>query len=126
YKWRSESLDVKLGVEELAHVLAEVNNNLSNSSGYLGAISDRSKKLYFNNETVGQFLFKQLEENPHNSLKNQVFYREDYLDEFEKVWETQAKYYPVLTDSLKEEIRDIVIFYQRPLKSQKGLVSFCQ
>lgn len=126
YKWRSESLDVKLGLEELAHVLAEVNNNLSNSSGYLGAISDRSKKLYFNNETVGQFLFKQLEENPHNSLRNQVFYREDYLDEFEKVWETQAKYYPVLTNSLKEEIRDIIIFYQRPLKSQKGLVSFCQ
>lgn len=27
---------------------------------------------------------------------------------------------------LKKEIRDVVVFYQRPLKSQKGLISFCE
>ena len=27
---------------------------------------------------------------------------------------------------LKKEIRDIIIFYQRRLKSQKGLISFCE
>jgi CRISPR-associated endonuclease Csn1 len=64
--------------------------------------------------------------NPHTRLKKQVFYRQDYLDEFEAIWETQAKYYPVLTPALKEEIRDVVIFYQRKLKSQRGLVSFCE
>ncbi len=31
-----------------------------------------------------------------------------------------------MTDSLKEEIRDVVIFYQRKLKSQKGLISLCE
>src|SRR5690606_34143173 len=31
-----------------------------------------------------------------------------------------------LTAELKSEIRDITIFYQRKLKSQKGLVSFCE
>src|SRR5690606_32231935 len=51
---------------------------------------------------------------------------QDYLDEFEAIWEEQRKYYPELTPELKEEIRDIVIFYQRKLKSQKGLVSFCE
>ena len=59
-------------------------------------------------------------------MKNQVFYRQDYLDEFEAIWETQAKYRPELTHELKEEIRDIIIFYQRKLKSQKGLISFCE
>lgn len=126
YKWRSEAIAKQLEKEEVAYVLTEINNNLNSSSGYLGAISDRSKELYFNNQTVGQYLFEQLQKNPHTRLKNQVFYRQDYLDEFEKIWETQAKFHPELTEKLKIEIRDIVIFYQRKLKSQKGLVSFCE
>ncbi|ODS89553.1 MAG: type II CRISPR RNA-guided endonuclease Cas9 [Chryseobacterium sp. SCN 40-13] len=126
YKWRSEAVVKQLGKEEVAYVLTEINNNLNNSSGYLGAISDRSKELYFNKQTVGQFLYKQLKENPHTRLKNQVFYRQDYLDEFETIWEMQAQFHPELTQELKEEIRDIIIFYQRKLKSQKGLISFCE
>ena len=112
--------------EQVAYVLTEINNNLNNSSGYLGAISDRSKELYFNKQTVGQYLYNQLLENRHTSLKNQVFYRQDYLDEFEKIWDTQTKFHSVLTDTLKAEVRDVIIFYQRKLKSQKGLISFCE
>ena len=126
YKWRSIAIDKKLAIEEAAFVITEINNNINNSSGYLGAISDRSKELYFNKETVGQYLYRQLKENPHTRTKNQVFYRQDYLDEFEIIWETQTKYYNELTADLKVEIRDIIIFYQRKLKSQKGLVSFCE
>lgn len=126
YKWRSEAVVKQLGKEEVAYVLTEINNNLNNSSGYLGAISDRSKELYFNKQTVGQYLYQQLQKNPHTRLKNQVFYRQDYLDEFEAIWETQAKFHSELTNELKEEIRDIIIFYQRKLKSQKGLISFCE
>lgn len=126
YKWRSEAISTQLKKEELAYVLTEINSNLNNSSGYLGAISDRSKELYFNKETVGQYLYKQLQQNPHSRLKNQVFYRQDYLDEFEAIWAAQSKYHEELTDELKSEIRDIVIFYQRKLKSQKGLISFCE
>jgi CRISPR-associated endonuclease Csn1 len=126
YKWRSEAFCQQLEKEEVAYVITDINNNLNNSSGYLGAISDRSKELYFNRETVGQFLFKQLLKNPNTRLKNQVFYRQDYLDEFEAIWNEQKKHHPELTDELKIEIRDIVIFYQRKLKSQKGLVSFCE
>ncbi len=126
YKWRSEAVFKQLEKEEVAFVLTEINNNLNNSSGYLGAISDRSKELFFNKQTVGQYLYQQIKENRHTPLKNQVFYRQDYLDEFEKIWETQSKYHSELTEKLKTEIRDIVIFYQRKLKSQKGLISFCE
>ncbi|WP_146943779.1 type II CRISPR RNA-guided endonuclease Cas9 [Chryseobacterium hagamense] len=126
YLWRSEAIEKQLEKDKVAFVITEINNNLNNSSGYLGAISDRSKELYFNNQTVGQYLYEQLKENPHTRLKNQVFYRQDYLDEFEKIWEMQAKFHPELTKKLKIEIRDIIIFYQRKLKSQKGLVSFCE
>ncbi|GIM60035.1 CRISPR-associated endonuclease Cas9 [Capnocytophaga canis] len=127
YQWRVDALSKELTREQLAFVITEINNNLNNSSGYLGAISDRSKELYFNNETVGEYLWKQIAANPHTSLKNQVFYRQDYLDEFEQIWNTQAQFYPqILTDELKKELRDVVIFYQRKLKSQKSLVSFCE
>ncbi len=126
YELRSTALEDKLNLEHLAIVLQEINNNLNNSSGYLGAISDRSKELYFNKITVGQYLYHQILKNPHTSLKNKVFYRQDYLDEFETLWETQAKHHSVLTEELKNEIRDVVIFYQRRLKSQKHLISNCQ
>lgn len=126
FKWRSDAVYQKLEKEQLAYVLTEINSNINNSSGYLGAISDRSKELYFKNLTVGQFLYAQLKKNHHGSLKNQVFYRQDYFDEFEKIWTTQQKFHPQLTQELKEQIRDIVIFYQRKLKSQKSLISFCE
>lgn len=126
YLWRADGVTQPLKKEEMAYVITEINNDINKSSGYLGAISDRSKELYFNNQTVGQFLYSQLAKNPNTSLKNQVFYRQDYMDEFERIWETQAQFYPILTQKLKIEIRDIIIFYQRKLKSQKGLISICE
>jgi CRISPR-associated endonuclease Csn1 len=126
YYWRSKAVTEKLEKEQFAYVLTEINNNLNNSSGYLGAISDRSKELFFNKETVGQYLFKQLQKNFHTRLKNQVFYRQDYLDEFEAIWNEQKKHHKELTNELKDEIRDIIIFYQRKLKSQNNLISFCE
>jgi len=126
YKWRVDAITEQLNLEQLAIVLQEINNNLNKSSGYLGAISDRSKELYFEKETVGENLYKQIKNNNHTSLKNQVFYRQDYLDEFEQIWETQAKFYSELTNELKEKIRDVIIFYQRKLKSQKHLISECE
>jgi CRISPR-associated endonuclease Csn1 len=126
YEWRAKALNEQLAEDVLAYVIAEIRNNLNSSSGYLGAISDRSKELYFNKKTVGQYLYEQLANNKHARLKSQVFYRQDYMDEFEKIWSIQSKYYTVLTEKLKNEIRDVVIFYQRKLKSQKHLISNCE
>lgn len=126
YRWRTEALTKKIGLEELAIVLQKINSQANNASGYLGGICDRSKKLYFLKQTVGQYQWAEVQKNPHRSLKNQVFFRQDYLDEFERIWETQRQWHPKLTSELKHELRDIVIFYQRPLRSQKGLVDFCE
>ena len=126
YLWRTEALSEQLDIESLAIVLQEINGEIHSSSGYLGAISDRSKALFFNKQTVGQYLMALLDKDPHVSLKNMVFYRQDYLDEFERIWETQAQYHSELTAVLKHEIRDTVIFYQRRLKSQKSLIGFCE
>lgn len=126
YQWRAKALSEPIALEELAIVLQNINGEINSSSGYLGAISDRSKSLYFKKQTVGQALMESLDKNPNTSLKNTVYYRQDYLDEFETIWEKQAEYHKGLTPELKAEIRDVVIFYQRRLKSQKGLISICE
>jgi CRISPR-associated endonuclease Csn1 len=126
YEWRKISLKEKIGLEELAVVLQEINNQINQSSGYLSEISDRSKILFFNDITVGEYQYELLKENPHHSLKNQVFYRKDYINEFDKIWDEQAQHYKELTPELKSKIKDRIIFYQRRLKSQKGLISYCE
>lgn len=126
YRWRNDAVCQKLSISEVAYVIADLNGAISNSSGYLGAISDRSKELMFNKQTIGQYLMAKLDANPNASLKNQPFYRQDYLDEFERLWECQAACHPELTPEFKKEIRDIIIFYQRPLKSKKAMLDICE
>ena len=136
FLWRTKGLSEKLSLEQIVVVLQQINIQINSSSGYLGAISDRSKELFFNKikksdgsfrgQTVGEYQMEVLNKNPNASLRNMVFYRQDYLDEFNTIWEKQAEFHTELTEKLKQEIRDVVIFYQRPLKSQKGLISFCE
>lgn len=126
YKWRVEALTKRVELEQLVEVLKDINAQINGSSGYLGNISDRSKELYFNKQTIGQYKYGILCKNPHESLQGKVFFRQDYLNEFECIYETQAKYHKELTKDLKDEIRDTIIFYQRKLKSQKGLKSVCE
>ena len=125
-EWRVKALADQLDKETLAYVIADLKGAIQGSSGYLGAISDRSKELVFDNLTVGQYLWRQIEQDPNYSTRNKVFYRQDYMDEFERIWVCQKRFHPELNDELKSEIRDVVIFYQRRLKSQKNLISFCE
>jgi len=126
YEWRAKALSEKMSLEQLVVVLQQISIQVNGSSDSLGSISDRSKELYFGKQTVGQYQMAVLNDNPNASLRNMVFYRQDYLDEFNIIWERQAKFHKELTEELKCEIRDVVIFYQRPLKSQKGLIGFCE
>lgn len=126
YKLRSQGMSEQLQLEDLTIVLQDINREISGASGYLGDISDRSKELFIKKITVGQYKWQSLSKNPNVSLKNKTFYRNDYLDEFERIWETQAQYHNELTPELKSKIRDVIIFYQRPLKSKKSLLSYCE
>jgi len=49
-----------------------------------------------------------------------------YVEEFEKIWDAQAPFYPhILTDDFKKAVRR-AIFYQRPLRKQKNLIGACE
>lgn len=126
YELRVKALGNRLDPEHLVMTLQAINRQISESSSYLGNISDRSKELYFNNQTVGQYMMAKLNSDPNFSLKNMVFYRQDYIDEFETIWKTQSLYHKELTSQLKKAIMERIIFYQRPLKSQKNLIGICE
>jgi CRISPR-associated endonuclease Csn1 len=106
------------------------------NSKYKAAIKARQEKLQ--GRTIGQFLYAEmrtaqqqnkageLHDNSHFDTKNQVYNRADYKAEFEQICASQSKYYPaILTADNIANLREI-IYYQRPLKSQKHLISFCR
>lgn len=126
FRWRAEALEQETDIRVVAYLLAAINGQIAASSGYLGAISDHSKELVFSKQTVGQYLMRHIEADPHYRIKGKVFYRSDYLREFNVIWETQSKFHRELTPELKKLIRDVIIFHQRPLKSKKFLISFCE
>lgn len=125
-RWRAQAVTGMVEPSVLASVVICLCGEIRNANGYLGAISDRSKELYFNGQTVGQYLLDNIKKDRNYSTRNKVFYRQDYVDEFERIWDCQAAFHPELSEKLKREIRDTLIFYQRRLKSQKGLVGFCE
>lgn len=75
-------------------------------------------------------------ENPHvTRLRNRYTLRSMYTSEFDIIFENQKKYYPdILTDTLYQELgyrhpsdatKNGILFYQRPLRSQKHLLGNC-
>lgn len=73
--------------------------------------------------------------NNRSRIRNRYTDRQMYVDEFEYLWSIQHQFYPnILTDELKTMIggrrkdgypRDGILFFQRPLRSQKHLVGRC-
>jgi CRISPR-associated endonuclease Csn1 len=47
-----------------------------------------------------------------------------FIKEFDRIWEVQSKYHKELTPELYKKLRK-AIFFQRPLRSSKGLVGKC-
>ena len=141
YGLRDRALKEQISPQELARVFYHLNQKRGYKSNrkasneeqdgkkqseYLSEIAERENTLQEQNITIGQYFYEKLQQNPYFRIKENIFLRASYIKEFDKIWEKQMGYYPEkLTDTLKEEIRDRIIYYQRPLKSQKGLVSEC-
>ncbi|MCC7319232.1 MAG: type II CRISPR RNA-guided endonuclease Cas9 [Bacteroidales bacterium] len=95
-------------------------------SDYLEEIKEREQELHEKHLTIGAKMAKNLRDNPSYRVKQQIFNRSTYQEEFDAVWSEQARYHPdVLTESNRKLIRDRILYFQRPLRSQKGLVGEC-
>jgi CRISPR-associated endonuclease Csn1 len=87
--------------------------------------------------------------NPHElRIRNRYILRSDYLEEFDAIWQSQLRFHPEIekpttfesvvrthskprqqerwkNKTLYDFLRDYVIYFQRPLKSQKETIGKC-
>lgn len=102
---------------------------------YVAEVKGRYLELRQSGQTIGQHFAQELRASQQETeggvcynyrIKDQVYPREAYQEEFDRILAVQAPFYPeVLTEAVVKELRS-TIFLQRPLKSCKGLVSFCE
>ncbi len=156
YELRQKALNEKLTLEEIGRIfyhLIQRRGFLSNSrkggsddgaifkgnpkEGKIG-IDETLKSI--EDKTLGSYLFEiypkenQPFQNGLERIRNRYTTRKMYVDEFELIWEKQAKFHKELNDALKQLFggrkqdgykEDGILFHQRPLRSQKHLVGNC-
>ena len=153
YGLRRKALDGPLTPQEIGRILFLLNQRRGFKSnrkdagktgeaekeltGMKAAMSELEARVKASGcRTVGEYfasLFDNQPENWHNPnepverIRRRFVNRKMYEQEFDAIWEKQRHYHPdLLTDELKAELRDRVIFFQRRLKSAKHLVSKCR
>jgi CRISPR-associated endonuclease Csn1 len=141
WELRSKAVIEKISEEEFGRVLYHLNQKRGFKSSrktegqdagdaketeYKAQIRLNAESLKSSGHTLGQWVYAGLSKDEHFKLKGLIFPREIYVQEFDAIWECQSKFYPQLTEELKNKIKLGIIFHQRPLKSQKALVSRCE
>lgn len=138
----------KLSLPELGRVLYHLNqkrgykhaksdeSNDKNQREYVANVNARHANIKQLGKTIGQYFAEKLEENQVITekgkfytyrIKDQVFPRRAYEEEFDQIMECQKEFYPeILTDEFIDKVRNEIIYYQRKLKSCKHLVSLCE
>lgn len=148
WKLRSDAATIgnRISKSEIARVLLHINQRRgyrhaksdigdSRQTEYVARVNNRFAEIKKLNLTVGQYFFHKLKESeitgPRGKkqytyrIKEQVFPRDAYSEEFDAIMNAQKAFYPeILTPENIATLKNI-IFYQRPLKSCKHLVSFC-
>lgn len=137
----------KVTLSQLMRVLLHINQKRgykhaksdsvdSKTTEYVDRINERYADIKSKNKTVGQYFAEKMRESETVTesgckfysyrIREKVLPRQAYMDEFDSIMRVQHYFYPEILDSKTiAEFRN-AIFYQRPLKSCKHLVSFCE
>ncbi|AJW62371.1 CRISPR-associated endonuclease Cas9/Csn1 [Elizabethkingia miricola] len=144
WKLRSDSAnpDENISAEQLGRILYMLNqkrgyksarseaNADKKDSDYVQAVKGRYDQLKDRKQTIGQYFYDELyNANANNSyfrIKEEVYPREAYIEEFDTIISAQREKHDFLTDEVVHQLRNEIIYFQRKLKSQKGLVSICE
>ena len=138
----------KLSLKEIGRVLYHINQKRgykhskadvsadSKQTKYVQEVNQRFLELKELGQTIGQHFYQMLQQSVVQSekgvyytyrIKDKVYPRRAYEEEFDKIMSTQKVFYPdILTDEFIDTLRNRIIFYQRPLKSCKHLVGLCE
>lgn len=137
---------IKLPLYDIAQVLLHISHRRgykhaksdigdSKHTDYVLKINERYSDIRMSGKTAGQYFYDKLKKseviNPNGKrlytfrIKEKVLPRIAYEEEVDRILEVQSENYPeLLSEKNRRDIKQ-VIFYQRPLKSCKNLVSFC-
>lgn len=144
WQLRSDATDPnkEINPEQLGRILYHINQKRGYKSArseanmekkdteYVAEIKSRHQLLRSDNKTYGNYISNEINNSKANSTyfrkKEQVYPREAFIEELETIINVQKQKHAFLTDKVIKQIKDEIIFYQRPLKSQKGLVSICE
>lgn len=144
WKLRSEATidETNISPEQLGRIFYMLNqkrgykssrseaNQDKKDTDYVAEVKGRFAQLKENNKTLGKHFYDELliahQENKYFRTKEKVYPREAYLEEFDAIINTQKQKHSFLTNDVVEKLRNEIIFYQRSLKSQKGLVNVCE
>lgn len=144
WKLRSDATnsDEHISPEQLGRILYMLNQKRGYKSArseanadkkdtdYVQAVKGRFAQLKERNQTIGQYFYEELYNarinNTYFRIKEQVYPREAYIEEFDTIINVQKETHDFLTDEVISQLRNEIIYYQRKLKSQKGLVSVCE
>lgn len=117
------------------HAKADVSGDAKQTK-YVEAVNQRYIDLQTEGKTIGQYFYEALLNGIVHTdsgdyctfrIKDKVYPRQAYMAEFDRIMSVQKGFYPnILTDEFIEILRNRIIFYQRPLKSCKHLVSLCE
>lgn len=144
---RAKALERQVSLQELGRIWLHLNQRRgynhsrhddaadSKQTEYVKEVNDRYAQIKEAGHTIGQHFYEQLRKyfsTEHKidaayRVKEKVFPRTAYIEEFDRIWQVQKQFYPsLLTEDLRIQVRDEIIYYQRRLKSQKGLVGTCE
>src|SRR5690606_14525474 len=136
YRLRAKAVSEQISLQKLGRVLVLLNQRRGflsnrksiseeeNSTEYKERIALLEKEL--EGRTIGQKLYSELQESEsvfEVLLRERTYQRNSYIEEFDRIWDEQKKYYPVLTGGSNEDdnkgtlydlIRNKIIYYQRP------------
>ncbi|PCJ80377.1 MAG: type II CRISPR RNA-guided endonuclease Cas9 [Bacteroidetes bacterium] len=140
---RSKAVTEKISLLELGQVILRLNKNRGfksnrktdsgeeNSTDYKKQIAGRDNELVEKGLTIGQIFVQERDawlanpEGPEPHFNSRTYSRASVVAEFEAIWSEQMKHHSEITEADRKEFRDYVLFYQRPLKSQKHLIGKC-
>jgi CRISPR-associated endonuclease Csn1 len=105
-------------------------NQDKKDTDYVAEVKGRYAQLKESGKTLGQYFYDELlisdQKNEYFQVKKKVYPREAYIEEFDAIINAQKEKHSFLTEEVIHSLRNEIIYYQRKLKSQKGLVSICE
>jgi CRISPR-associated endonuclease Csn1 len=135
---RNKAVSEKITLLELGRVLLHLNqkrgyksmrgeeNQDKKDTEYVAEVKSRYQALKDAKQTIGQHFYQEFQTNQYAIVKHKVFPREAYIEEFEAILAEQKKHHPLLNETTIDNLRDRIVYYQRKLKSQKGLINICE